>query len=194
MPTPTVITDLSTTAASNFPAGSDAPSTIDDVLRAHAAFLASIRDNSGNGWTSLYATKAAPALTGAGTSTGSFLLTGTGALGYGTGSGGTVTQATSKSTGVTLNKTSGQIVTHDESLANGATAAFIVTNSTVAATDTVVANFQSVPANAHTVLDYQVWAGNTAAGSFYIAIRNQSGGALAEAVTLNFAVIKAVTS
>jgi hypothetical protein len=44
MPTPTVITDLSTTAASNFPAGSDAPSTIDDTLRAHGAFIAQLRD------------------------------------------------------------------------------------------------------------------------------------------------------
>jgi hypothetical protein len=194
MPTPTVITDLSTTAASNFPAGSDAPSTIDDVLRAHAAFLASIRDNSGNGWTSLYATKAAPALTGAGTSTGSFLLTGTGALGYGTGSGGTVTQATSKSTGVTLNKTNGQVVTHDESLAAGATVAFAVSNTTVAATDTIVVNFQSVPASAHSLLDYQIWAGSVAANNFFIAIKNQTGSAIAEAITINFAVVKAVVS
>jgi hypothetical protein len=44
MPVPTVITDLSTTAASNFPAGSDAPSTIDDTLRAHGAFIAQLRD------------------------------------------------------------------------------------------------------------------------------------------------------
>jgi hypothetical protein len=44
MPTPTVITDLSTTAASNFPAGSDAPSTIDDTLRAHGAFIRQIYD------------------------------------------------------------------------------------------------------------------------------------------------------
>jgi hypothetical protein len=44
MPVPTVITDLSTTAASNFPAGSDAPSTIDDTLRAHGAFIRQIYD------------------------------------------------------------------------------------------------------------------------------------------------------
>jgi hypothetical protein len=44
MPVPTLITDLSTTAASNFPAGSDAPSTIDDTLRAQAAFIAQLRD------------------------------------------------------------------------------------------------------------------------------------------------------
>lgn len=44
MPLPTVITDLSTTAASNFPQGSDSPSSLDDVQRAHASFIAQIRD------------------------------------------------------------------------------------------------------------------------------------------------------
>ena len=45
MPLPTVITDLSTTAASNYPAGSDSPTVLDDVQRAHASFIASLRDN-----------------------------------------------------------------------------------------------------------------------------------------------------
>ena len=45
MPTPTVITDLSTTAASNFPAGSDSPASLDDVQRAHGAFIAQLRDD-----------------------------------------------------------------------------------------------------------------------------------------------------
>jgi hypothetical protein len=44
MPLPTAITDLSTTAASNYPAGSDSPSVLDDVQRAHAAFIAQLRD------------------------------------------------------------------------------------------------------------------------------------------------------
>lgn len=45
MPIPTVITDLSTTAASNYPAGSESPAVLDDVQRAHAAFIAQLRDN-----------------------------------------------------------------------------------------------------------------------------------------------------
>ena len=45
MPAPTLITDLSTTAASNSPAGSETPSVLDDVQRAHAAFIAQLRDN-----------------------------------------------------------------------------------------------------------------------------------------------------
>jgi hypothetical protein len=44
MPIPTAITDLSTTAASNYPAGTEAPNVIDDTLRAHAAFIAQLRD------------------------------------------------------------------------------------------------------------------------------------------------------
>lgn len=46
MPVPTNLADLSTTAASNFPQGSDTPSVLDDVQRAHASFIAQIRDGS----------------------------------------------------------------------------------------------------------------------------------------------------
>lgn len=44
MPVPVVIADLSPVAANNFPAGSNAPSVLDDVQRAHAAFIAQLRD------------------------------------------------------------------------------------------------------------------------------------------------------
>ena len=44
MPLPTSINDLSTTAANNYPAGSDAPSVLDDTLRQHASFIAGLRD------------------------------------------------------------------------------------------------------------------------------------------------------
>lgn len=44
MPVPTQFTDLSTTAASNYPAGSDSPVVIDDTLRAHASFLRKLYD------------------------------------------------------------------------------------------------------------------------------------------------------
>lgn len=47
MPVPSVITDLSQTAASNYPQGSDSPSTLDDVPRAHASFIAKLRDGQG---------------------------------------------------------------------------------------------------------------------------------------------------
>lgn len=42
MPVPSAITDLSTTAGSNYPAGSESPTTVDDYLRAHASFIAQL--------------------------------------------------------------------------------------------------------------------------------------------------------
>lgn len=44
MPIPTTIDDLSPTAASNSPAGSDSPVDGDNFLRAHASFIALLRD------------------------------------------------------------------------------------------------------------------------------------------------------
>lgn len=44
MPVPASINDLSTTAGSNSPPGSEPPAVIDDYLRAHAAFIAQLRD------------------------------------------------------------------------------------------------------------------------------------------------------
>lgn len=44
MPVPTSIDDLSQTAGSNSPAGSDSPTVIDDHIRALASFVAILRD------------------------------------------------------------------------------------------------------------------------------------------------------
>jgi Pectate lyase superfamily protein len=46
MPVPTTINDLSIVASSNYPAGSELPSVLDDSLRAHAAFIAKLRDDA----------------------------------------------------------------------------------------------------------------------------------------------------
>ena len=111
-------------------------------------------------------------------------------LGYTTGSGGTVTQASNKTTAVTLNKINGEIVMNGAALADDATAAFTLTNSTIAATDVVIVNVASVG----TAGAYQVTVGAVAAGSCSISVLNVSGGSLSEAIKLNFAVIKAVAS
>lgn len=48
MPVPILITELSTTASSNGPVGtSDSPAVLDDHQRAHAAFIAQLRDGTG---------------------------------------------------------------------------------------------------------------------------------------------------
>jgi hypothetical protein len=114
-----------------------------------------------------------------------------GGMGYATGAGGAVTQATSKSTGVTLNKPSGQVTTHNASLAAAAVVSFVVTNSAVATTDTINLNLASGNATAGA---YRYWVEGIAAGSFKIVIENRSGGALAEALVFNFAVLKAVNA
>ena len=68
---------------------------------------------------------------------GAVLVTGGGVLGYGTGSGGTVTQITSKSTAVTLNKPCGQITMHPESMGTGAVG-FTLNNSLLGGANGVI--------------------------------------------------------
>jgi hypothetical protein len=79
----------------------------------------------------------------------------TAGFGYASGARGTVTQATSKSTGVTLNNAVGDITLNAASLAAGTTVSFVLTNSAIAATDTLVlkhvatGTFGSYLLNAH---------------------------------------------
>lgn len=121
---------------------------------------------------------------------------GTGGIGYGTGAGGTVTQATNRSTGVTINKQSGQITTNTTSLAANSSAVFTVTNSTVAIGDVVVASQQSGSSNAAgTAGVTDIVVVTVAAGSFNIAVMNDSSTtAETGAIIINFAVIKAVAA
>ena len=122
---------------------------------------------------------------------GNVTVNGSGGLGYGTGSGGTVTQATNKTTGVTLNKTNGQITMNNAALAANTIVSFVVTNSTVSATDTVIINIPNTGIN--TPGKYRIWAA-PAAGSFNVYLENATTGSLSDALVLNFSVIKAVTS
>lgn len=114
----------------------------------------------------------------------------TGSLGYGTGAGGTVTQATSKSTGVTLNKVSGQITMNAAALASYAAASFTLTNSTIAATDVVMVNI----ASGATAGAYTVTVDAVAAGSCRISVFNATVGSLSQALVLNFVVFKGVNA
>ena len=122
-------------------------------------------------------------------SSGNVLVTNVAGLGYGTGSGGTVTQATNKVTAVTLNKPTGQITTNAAALASGVTVAFTVNNSLVTASDTVIATTAgSIGAN------YSSTAYGATAGSFIVNLKNVSAGSLSEAVPINFAIIKGATA
>jgi hypothetical protein len=114
----------------------------------------------------------------------------TAGIGYGTGAGGTVTQATSKSTGATLNTVCGAITMNNASLAAATPVSFTLTNSAIAATDVV----QAVIKSGATAGAYDLTVDAVAAGSCQITLYNRTAGALGEAVVINFAVTKAVTS
>lgn len=120
------------------------------------------------------------------TATGVIASTGTAGIGYATGAGGTVTQGTSRTTGVTLNKTSGAITLFSAAGTTSATT-FTVTNSTVAATDVIILN-----QNSGTDL-YDLMVTAVAAGSFNITFRT-TGGTTTEQPVFNFAVIKGVAA
>lgn len=111
-------------------------------------------------------------------------------VGYGTGAGSTVTQATSKSTGVTLNNVCGSITMHAASLAANSVVSFTLTNSNIAATDVVNVIIKS----GATADSYIVNAESPGAGTCKIVLRNMTAGALAEAVVITFIVFKAVSA
>lgn len=108
---------------------------------------------------------------------------GGGGIGYGVGSGGTVTQLTSKSTGVTLNKPSGQITTHNASLAANTDVSFVLTNSVVEVGDAVYVTGSSAA-------NYLYRTGLAASGGVTVFIRNTTAGSLSDALTIDFKVIK----
>lgn len=113
-------------------------------------------------------------------------ITYTDTIGYAAGSGGTVTQLTSRTTGVTVNKLSGAITLF--SAAGSATAAtFTVTNSTVTAADTIIVN-QKSGTNLYITAVTAV-----ATGSFNITFFT-TGGTATDAPVLNFNVIRGSTS
>lgn len=118
---------------------------------------------------------------------GSIKSTGTLGIGYAAGSGGTVTQGSSRTTGVTLSKTTGNIITNTTSLAASTAATFTVTNTLVAIDDIIAVSIRSGATNVKTFVNVTA----VAAGSFNITIVN-SDASTAEvgAIIINFAVIK----
>lgn len=138
--------------------------------------------NSGSSYTLTLPTATGTALSDA----GALVISPTGAVGYATGAGGAVTQATSRTTTVVLNKPTGAITMF--SAAGSATAAtFTVTNSQVAATDNIVVN-QKSGTNLYVLLVTAV-----AAGSFNITFYT-TGGTATDAPVINFSVIKGVAA
>lgn len=111
-------------------------------------------------------------------------------IGYTTGAGGTVTQATSKSTLVTLDAMCGSIIMNAAALAAAATATFTFSNANLATADVFVLVLKTGVTNA---LDYSIGY-VYGPGTATISVKNVSAGSLSESVTFKFAIIKAVTS
>lgn len=107
-------------------------------------------------------------------------------VGIGYNSGSAVTQASSRTTGVTINAYSGAITL--VSAAGSATpASFTVTNNKIAATDVVVLSQKS----GTDLYNLEVTA--VAAGSFRITF-NTTGGTTTEQPVINFAIIRGKAS
>lgn len=97
---------------------------------------------------------------------------------------GTVTQATSKSTAVSVDGMCGTITMHNASLAATTTVSFTVNNGNVRAGDTVALSI----ASGATAGAYLYAVDAMASGSFQVSLRNVTAGALGEAVVMNFTI------
>jgi 1-aminocyclopropane-1-carboxylate deaminase/D-cysteine desulfhydrase-like pyridoxal-dependent ACC family enzyme len=96
-----------------------------------------------------------------------------------------VTQATSKSTGVTLNKSAGRITMNGALLAANTAVSFTLTNSLISANDAIIVNVSG----GGTAAAYTTYISSMTAGSAVVTLRNLTAGDLSEAVILNFAII-----
>lgn len=115
-------------------------------------------------------------------SVGSIIETSGAAFGYGIGSGGTVTQLTSKGTTVVLNKPTGQIIMNNAALAAGAGIAFSFNNSLLERGDIVNISCDTV--------GYRVQASAVGIGGCTILLENRTAGSLSEALPLFFSITK----
>lgn len=106
-------------------------------------------------------------------------------FGYTSGSGGSVTQITSKSTTVTLDKNNGKITTHNAALNAGTIVSFTFSNQSIGAEDAMVINHIS----GGTLGAYTI---NIAPDDqqAIITIRNNTAGNLSEALVLKFSKIE----
>ena len=110
-------------------------------------------------------------------------------IGYGLGDGGTVTQITSKSTGVVLNKDSGRITMNGAALAANTTVSFTLTNTRISSTDLLILNHVS----GGTAGSYNLNA-QCSSGSATINVRNITTGSLSESIVIGFAIFRSSIS
>ena len=124
---------------------------------------------------------------GTATVNGSIVLSDSGLYQYNTSNNSTVTQTTSKSTGVTCNGRTGQITTSSATLAKGASVTFTVTNNQIISTkDVVIVNIGS----GATTATYTMTVTNVSVGSFDVTISNNGAASASDTLVINFAIIR----
>jgi hypothetical protein len=110
-------------------------------------------------------------------------------FGYTANAQGSVTQLTSKSTAVTLNKSAGRITMNNAELAATTNVSFTLNNSLISVNDVLILTVSGGNATAAT---YNCFVNSLAAGTASITLRNISAGSLSEAIIVNFALIHCV--
>jgi hypothetical protein len=114
----------------------------------------------------------------------------TGPLGFTSNAGSIVTQGTSKGNTVVMNNVCGQIVTHNAALGSGANVGFRFYNEYISSTDILIVNIGSGATSGA----YRIQVENMTANLANIRLYNVYGAGLSEAITLNYALIKAVAN
>jgi hypothetical protein len=106
-------------------------------------------------------------------------------FGYTPAAQGAVTQLTSKSTAVTLNKSMGRITMNAAALVQQTNVIFTLNNSTISANDVVIVSVSG----GGTAGAYWPYVASQTTGSAQIGLFNNTAGSLSEAVIINFVVI-----
>ena len=110
-------------------------------------------------------------------------------IGYSTAAQGAVTQATDKTTGVTLNKSCGRITMNNAALAGATAVSFTLTNSLISSNDTIIVCISSNTTGSAAGA-YTTYVSYLAAGSALITLRNLTAStSYSEAVIINYAII-----
>jgi hypothetical protein len=171
-----------TTAAPDWSAITNKPSTFAPATHNHDSSYAATNHNHDSAYAAAAHTHSSLSASGVITSSG-------GGIGYVTGAGGTISQLTSRTTGVTLNKLSGTITMFSAAQAAQALVTFTFTNSNIASTDYILV--QHMSATNGGAWNISIVASN---GSCTISIRNVSSASITEATPLRFFILKSSNS
>ena len=106
-------------------------------------------------------------------------------IGYSAAAQGAVTQATSKSTAVTLNKSAGRITMNNAALATQTHVLFTLNNTTLGPNDVLIVGVSG----GGTAGAYWPYVASQTTGNAQIGLFNNTAGSLSEAVIINYAII-----